>query len=193
MFVRYADFLMSAPDFYKEQAFQKHLTELSKKRERLDLLINNVTKSIAAMKGVTIMNDNEKFEGFKQKLIDDNEQQYGEEVRTKYGDDTVNRSNAKIKGMTKEQYAVVEKLSEEVNEALKAAFEQGDPSNKLAQKACELHKNWLCYFWDSYSKEAHIGVAQMYVDDPRFTAYYDKIIPGCAVFLRDAINIYCGE
>jgi hypothetical protein len=50
----------------------------------------------------------------------------------------------------------------------------------------------LCYYWDSYSKEAHAGVAQMYVDDERFTAYYDKEQPGTAEFLRDAILIYTG-
>lgn len=185
--------IMSVPDFDREKAFQNHLAELNKKRERLDTLIKNVTKSITAMKGETIMNDNEKFEGFKQSLINENEQKYGEEIRKKYGNDAINRSNAKVKGMTKEQYAEVERLSQEVNDMLKTAFEQGDPSSELAQKACELHKNWLCYFWSSYSKEAHIGVAQMYVDDPRFTAYYDKIALGCAVFLRDAVKIYCGE
>ena len=30
----------------------------------------------------------------------------------------------------------------------------------------------------------------MYVDDERFTAYYDKEKPGTAEFLRDAILIY---
>jgi len=93
--------------------------------------------------------------------------------------------------MTSEQYAQVEALSLELNNILKAAFEQGDPAGELAQKACELHKKWLCYFWDHYSKKAHIGVTQMYVDDPRFTAYYDKIAVGCAKFLRDAVLIYC--
>jgi len=43
-----------------------------------------------------------------------------------------------------------------------------------------------------YSKEAHAGVAQLYVDDERFTAYYDKEQPGTAAFLRDAILIYTG-
>jgi hypothetical protein len=47
------------------------------------------------------------------------------------------------------------------------------------------------FTWDSYSSEAHKGLAQMYVDDERFTAYYDNIAPGCATFLRDAIMIYC--
>jgi hypothetical protein len=137
------------------------------------------------------MSDQDKFDNFKQKLIDDNERRYGEEIRAKYGNAAIDRSNSKIKGMTKERYADVERLSLEVNETLKAAFEHGDPSGELAQKACGLHKEWLCCFWDSYSKEAHLGVAQMYVDDPRFTEHYDKIASGCALFLRDAIRVFC--
>ena len=183
--------IITTKDFDGTEALQGHLKALLAKREQLDLLITNVERTIKASKGEMIMNDEEKFEGFIQKKIDDNEQQYGEEIRTKYGDDVVDDSNAKLKGMTKEQYAEVEKLSLEVNETLKAAFEQGDPASELAQKACELHKRWLCYFWNDYSKEAHIGITQMYVDDPRFTAHYDKIAVGCAVFLRDAVLIYC--
>jgi len=132
-----------------------------------------------------------RFENFKQNLINDNEKRYGDEIRDKYGNDVFESSNAKIKGMSKDQYAEVEKLSQEVNGTLKAAFERGDPSSELAQKVCELHKRWLCCFWNNYSKEAHIGVTEMYVDDLRFTEYYDKIVPGCAVFLRDAVKIFC--
>jgi len=125
------------------------------------------------------------------KLIADNEQRYGAEARERYGDEAVDASNARLKGMTPEQLAEVERLSLEVNETLRTAFEQGDPASELAQKSCKLHKQWLCCFWEHYTKEAHIGVAQMYVDDPHFTAYYDTIAPGCAVFLRDALLIYC--
>ncbi len=183
--------IMLSKDFNSMAALQDHLASLLAKRKQLDLLIANVEKSIMAEKGEIIMSDKEKFDGFIEKLIDDNEEKYGEEVRKKYGDDVVDRSNAKVKGITSEQYAQVEALSLELNNILKAAFEQGDPSGELAQKACELHKKWLCYFWDSYSKEAHIGVTQMYVDDPRFADYYDKIALGCAKFLRDAVLIYC--
>lgn len=183
--------IMISGDFDRESALLQHLTALRCKRDQLDTLIRNLEKTIKSAKGQLKMNDNEKFEGFKQKLIDDNERQYGAEVKTTYGEDTVNASNVKIKGMTKEQYVEVEKLSLELNEALKAAYEQGEPAGTLAQKACELHKRWLCYFWPSYSKEAHAGLGQMYVDDARFTAYYDKIAPGCALFLRDALQLYC--
>lgn len=34
---------------------------------------------------------------------------------------------------------------------------------------------------------------KMYVDEPRFKAYYDRDQPGRAEFLRDAILIYTGE
>lgn len=185
--------LLYSQDFDQEKALQDHLNALLQRKEQIELLIENVSKTIGSLKGEIIMSDNEKFEGFKQKLIDENEQKYGKEVREKYGDEAINASNSKIKGMTPEQYAEVEKLSSELNETLKAAFESCNPSGELAQKACELHKKWLCCFWvnGTYSKEVHKALAQGYVDDERFTAYYDKIAPGCAVFLRDAINIYC--
>lgn len=138
------------------------------------------------------MTDKEKFEGFKQKLVDENEDKYGREIREKYGDKAVNESNNKLLNMTDEQYQQFEKLGQEVNETLKAAMETGDPAGSLGQKAADLHRQWLSCSWGSYSKEAHVGVAQMYVDDERFKAYYDKIQEGAAEFLRDAVLTYTG-
>lgn len=183
--------ILASKDFDGLSALESHLTALLARREQLNLLVANVEKTIKTMKGEMIMSDQEKFEGFLQKLVDHNEHQYGEETRAKYGDESVNRSNAKVLNMNKEQFTELERLTEDLNKTLKAAFEQGDPASELAQKACELHKKWLCFYWDDYSKEAHKGVTQMYVDDPRFTAYYDKISPGGAAFLRDAVAIYC--
>ena len=184
--------IVESEDFDITDALHAHLSALLAKRNQLDALITNVQKTLLSTKGEMKMTDKEKFEGFTQQLADDNEKKYGEEIRRKYGDDAVDASHMKIKGMTKEQYAEVEALSAEVNATLKVAFEQGDPAGELAQKACQLHKEWLCYFWDGYTKDAHIGVAEMYVADERFTAYYDKIAVGCAEFLRDAVLVYCG-
>lgn len=138
------------------------------------------------------MTDKEKFEGFKQKLIDDNEKKYGEEARKKYGDDAVNKSNEKVKNMTQEEYEDVTRLENELTATLAEAYKTGDPAGVIAQRAADLHKQWLTYFWSEYSKEAHAGLAQMYVDDERFKAYYDKMKPGTAEFLRDAIYVYTG-
>ncbi|HCS72576.1 MAG TPA: MerR family transcriptional regulator [Clostridiales bacterium] len=173
------------------EALQGHLSALRAKKEQIELLINNVEKTIAASKGEITMSNKEKFEGFKQKLIDENEKKYGKETREKYGGDVVNASNAKMMGLTFEQYEEMQELSQQINNNLKKAFEQGDPSSELAQKVCAMHKEWLGYTWNFYTKEAHIGLAQIYVDDPRFKKYYDDIAVGCAEFLNEAIKVYC--
>ena len=33
-------------------------------------------------------------------------------------------------------------------------------------------------------------MGEMYVGDERFRAYYEAIVPGCAAFFRDALNLY---
>lgn len=182
---------LDGPDFDRGQELLRHRQLLQQRIDRLHRLLGTLDRTLSAMKGEIDMSDKEKFECFKQEMIDKNEKEYGEEARKKYGDSAVDASNKRIKGMSREQYEAVEKLSAELNETLKAAFAQGDPASELAQRACALHKQWLCVYWEHYSPEAHMSVTQMYVDDPRFTAYYDKIAPGCAVFLRDAVKIYC--
>ena len=159
---------------------------LIERKNQIEVLIENVSKTISALEGETIMSDNEKFEGFKKKLVEDNEKAYGKEVREKYGDAALDATNAKISGMSEEQWKMQKELEERINEMLKAAMETGDPACELAQKACDLHRKWLCIFWKdgTYSKTAHRGLAEMYVADERFKAYYEKIANGAAEFFR---------
>ncbi|HWR23986.1 MAG TPA: MerR family transcriptional regulator [Feifaniaceae bacterium] len=182
--------IVSSPSFDGAGALKEHREKLLQKREQLDILIANVEKTIAEAEGRVIMTDQEKFEGFKQRLADENEEKYGKEVREKYGDERVEQSSRIFKNMTKEQYEAFEKLGADILLTLKAAFATGDAGGELAQRAADLHRQWLTFAWGGYSREAHAGVAQMYVDDERFTAYYDKEQPGLAAFLRDAVLVY---
>ncbi|CEG24274.1 HTH-type transcriptional activator TipA [Planococcus massiliensis] len=184
--------IVNDPSFDGPLALKEHRQQLLEKRRQLDLLITNVEKTISAAEGTVKMKDIEKFKGFKQQLIEDNEKQYGEEIRGKYGDAAIDQSNAKMLNMSEEKYAAFERLGQEVLDTLASAVETGDPAGALAQKTAELHKEWLSYTWPTYSKEAHAGLAQMYVDDERFAVYYDKANPGGAEFLRDAIFVYTG-
>jgi len=139
------------------------------------------------------MKDSEKFEGFKKSIIDENEKRYGAEIRSKYGDKAVDESNKKIMGMAEEQYNEFIRLGQRINDLLKQACEIGDPAGRIAQEAAELHRQWLSFTWPEYSSEAHAALAQMYVQDERFREYYDKICPGAAEFLKEAILIYTGK
>ncbi|WP_286231076.1 MerR family transcriptional regulator [Neobacillus mesonae] len=185
--------IITNPSFDARKALTEHRQKLIEKREQLNLLIANVEKTIAHKEGRMEMSDKEKFEGFKKKMIDENEEKYGREIREKYGNETMNRSNAQLLNMTKKEYEEVTALAEQVTKTLAEAMKTGNPAGDLAQKAAELHKKWLTYYWHEYSKEAHAGLAQMYVDDERFKAYYDKEQPGTAEFLRDAILIFTSK
>ena len=183
--------LLYSTDFDSRKALETHLSALLAKRKQIDRLIQNVRKTLEEKKGKYIMNDTEKFEGFKQEMIESNDVHYGQEIREKYGTDTIEASYQKIKNMTNAQHLELERLSQELAEALKTAVSDGNPSSDAARHVCHLHKEWLSFYWPTYTPEAHRNLAQMYVDDERFTQHYDKIVPGGAVFLRDALNIYC--
>jgi len=184
--------IIASPGFDRIKALSEHREKLLEKKEQLNRLLVNLDKTIAAAEGRMTMSNQEKFEGFKKTIVEDNEKKYGKEVRAKYGDEAADKSNTKVLNMTREEYKCAERLAEEIKVTLAEAFRTGDPSGEAAQKAVGLHRRWLCLYWDDYSKEAHANLGNMYVEDERFKAYYDADQPGTAEFLRDAILIYTG-
>lgn len=182
--------IMDQPAFDRIAALENHYDDLLGKRQRIDEILATLEKTIANRKGGAPMNDEEKFEGFKGKMIKENEQKYGEEIREKYGDDTIDASNAKLMGMSREDYIAMTELETEIFSLLEDAYATGNPVSDLAQILAAKHKEWLMYSWSSYSKEAHAGLAEMYVSDERFIAYYDKHVEGGTEFLHDAILIF---
>ena len=183
--------ILGSDDFDRDSSLKRHLKELYNKKDRVDILIKNVEKTIAAMNGETEMSDKEKFKGFTKEMIIQNEKKYGKEVREKYGDEVVDSSNEALTGMSKYDYMKLNRITEEFNKTLIEAVETGDPSGTIAQMACSLHKDWLGFFWADYNKDAHLGLSEMYVADERFKKHYDSIVPGGAEFLRDALAVFC--
>jgi len=176
--------------FDREEAFAEHLRCLKERRVHLDCLIESIAHSLSALRGETEMDNQERFDVFKEEMIEENEQYYGMEIRSRYGDEAVDAANAKLAGTSEEEYLVLEELRRGYEEALQAAFAQGDPSGVLAEKACDLHRRWLSGYYPAYTKGYHRGLAELYVRDERFKATYEKLGKGCAEFFRDAIMIY---
>lgn len=181
-------------DFDILSALYSHLSELENQKKRLDSLITTVKKTILAKKGEEEMSDKERFEIFKENMLQKNEDKYGKEVRTKYGDASMEDSKEKIRGMTEVDYERFQILGEEILLRLKEAVIQGvSPESEEGKRIVLLHKEWLGMTWKTYSKQAHEGLAQMYVLDQRFTDYYDREVAGCAEFLRNAVGFWLGN
>ena len=183
--------IIQAPDFQQKEALESHRVALLQRKLQLDQLLQTVEQTIQSLEEEIPMTNEEKFKGFKEKLIVDNEKQYGEEIRAKYGDETVDASHTKLRNMTQDQYEAMQQLEQQLFARLKEAMQIGDASSDIAMEVAELHKRWLCFNWSKYSKEAHAGLAQMYIADERFTAYYDgRVAPGATQFLYEAILTY---
>ena len=122
--------------------------------------------------------------------VAENEKTYGEETRAAYGDEVVDAANKKYLAMGEAAHLQAEELAVAINEQLRRAMEAGDPAGPEARKLVEMHGRWLRMYWPdgTYTPEAHKGLADGYVADERFQAYYEKIAPGAAQFLRDAIR-----
>ena len=185
--------ILDDPAFDRQAALQSHLTELKDRRARLDELILTVQRTIDNIKGGTKMTDQEKFEAFKRNAVAAMEAAHGAESRQKYGDAEVDRANACVLALTQEEYTAWKALGDEILQALTAAVQAGAaPAGPEGQRIAQLHRRWLSYSWEAYTSQAHAGLAELYVSDPRFTAYYDREVPGCAAFLRDAVRVYTG-
>lgn len=183
--------MVNSSEFDRLKALETHYQHLKSEKERISQLMNTVENTIKIYKEDLTMSKKE-FEGFKKQQIKANEEKYGEEIREKYGDDVIDSSNKKFGNLTQEQYEHIEKLNEEISEALVNAVPEGKPESAEGQRVAELHKEWLIMVWpdDLYSEEAHIGLAQMYTQDERFKKYYEDITEGAADYLYEAIKVF---
>ena len=186
--------ILDDPNFDRQAALEEHLRALSDRRSRLDDLILTVQQTLQEAKGEIMMQDKEKFRAFQKKAVEANEIRYGKEARGCYGDAAVNASNSAFLSMDQEEHRAREALGAEINAALTDAVRSGeDPAGAEGQRIAALHARWLCFGGQKYDPARHAGIAELYPADQRFTDYYDGEVPGCAVFLRDAVKIYTGR
>ena len=183
--------ILDAPSFSRVAALRSQLIALTQQQARLNGLILTIKKAICEIEGGRKMTDEEKFEAFKKKAIQENEVLYGKEVREKYGNAAVNAANERVLSLTERQVLERNALESEILTGLASAIRSGVcPESPEGMRLAELHRRWCAFSLGEYDPRIHVSLAWMYTEDPRFTAYYDRDVPGCAAFLRDAILSY---
>ena len=176
------------PSFDRLAALRGHLAALVAERGRLEQLIQSVQDTIGAEERKEIMSDEKKFEAFKRRAVERNEELHGREIREMYGDAQMDEANAAVMGLTQERYREWTELGREIQGRLEAAVRAGiSPEGEEGREITALHRRWLTVAGSAYDPAKHRGIAELYAADERFTAYYDKTVSGCARFLRDAI------
>ena len=87
------------------------------------------------------------------------------------------------------RYEEWSRLGQEIQNRLEDAVQAGlSPQSEEGRTITDLHRRWLTVTDNRYDPAKHRGIAELYVADERFIAYYDRQVSGCARFLRDAVR-----
>ena len=127
----------------------------------------------------------ERFEVFG----DFNPDDHAAEVEERWGDTDAYRESARrTRSYTKADWQRIKAEGQAAIERVVAAMNAGKPADSIdAMDGAEAHRRQINDAFYECSSEMHVGLARMYVADARFTATYEKIAPGLAQYLHDAI------
>ena len=103
--------------------------------------------------------------------------------------DAYRESARRTKGYTKADWQAIKAEGQAAVDAVVGAMRAGKPADSPeAMDAAEMHRAQIDRWFYPVSSEMHVGLAEMYLADPRFTETYEKIAPGLARYLHDAIK-----
>ena len=112
------------------------------------------------------------------------------EAKQRWGKTTAyKQSQERVKKMTKQDWARINADGEKILQDVVKLLDH-DVHDKAVQEVIARHYNHLRNFYEP-SLEMYKGLAEMYLADPRFTAYFAKYHKALPQFMHDAMGVYC--
>lgn len=176
--------IMGRRDFDLLTALESHKSEIARRIQRLEQLVGTVDDTISYLKGQKEMSQAQFFTG----LTPEQEEAYAREAEQMYDSETVRESNRKWKAYGREKQQAILAEGQQIYLELIAAMPGGADAPE-AQMLVERWRQHMNYFWTP-NLEQLIGLAEGYVNDPRFRANFDAMHPKLAEFVLAAVRIY---
>jgi MerR family transcriptional regulator, thiopeptide resistance regulator len=169
----------------RELLLRQHREFLVTKRARIDAMVASLDAALLRLqKGTAMQPDDVKtlFDGF-------DPAQYEDEAEQRWGHtDAYRESKRRTQRYGKPEWTEIQRAWSEIYQELAALMRAGTPpADPAAQVLVERHRLHIDRWFYPCSIEMHKGLGAMYVADPRFTANLDKVAPGFARYLADAI------
>lgn len=166
--------------------FRRQHTLLQGRMRKLQEMIAAIEFAMEARKVGIQLTPEERFEVFGDFDPDD----YAEEAEQRWGGtDAYAESVRRTNRYTKDDWQRFQAESADWGRRFVALLDAGAPAEGAdAMALAEEHRQQIGRWFYDCSYEIHTGLADMYVADPRFTAYYENLKPGLARYLHDAIH-----
>lgn len=172
-------------------ALRRHLDWLRSEQQRLARQAVSVERTLTArQEGVPVMAE-DMFDGF-------DHTQYQDEVEERWGKDAYARSDAWWRGLSADEKTAFQDETAALARAWASAAESGvDAASDEAQELARRHVAWLGGIPGTPGagaapvREYVVGLADMYVADPRFAKNYGG--EDGATFVRDALHEYAAR
>ena len=180
-------FVMSRPDFSLLEALELHRSALQARAERLDRLIDTVDQTIATIQGEWNMTGKDYFDAF-------DETRYEAEAREKWGHtDQYAESRKKWASYSKEQQDAIKAEGGRLTIRMVSEDPNANPGDPDVQAAVGDYLAYLNEYFYACDASFLRGLADMWVEDPRFAVNYERVREGGAAFVREAVHIYADQ
>jgi DNA-binding transcriptional MerR regulator len=178
--------IMLDPHFNMQVALrdQRELIELKKKR--LTKLLKTIDQTMKKLNQETAMTDKDLYVG----LSKEDEANYTAEAKERWGHTDAWKQSQERYGKLSD--AEKQKIGQAGHDLVKeiASHMPDGAKSEVVQKLIGQHYEALRTFYDP-NTQMYRGLAEMYVGDPRFAAFYEKFTPGLAQFMCDAMVEFC--
>ena len=157
-----------------------------KEKEKFEIILHNIEKTIKTYKGEEIMTIEEKFNGFKKEDLN----KYENQAIEKYGKETIEDSK-------KRQSGKEDVVAERFNEVFRSMAEYKKDGisieeSKVQSRVEDLYNHMNQYAFDC-SVEVFSYIGKGYVHNPEFKSNIDKFGEGVAEYTSKAIEVYCSS
>ncbi|GAA1370490.1 MerR family transcriptional regulator [Catellatospora chokoriensis] len=164
-------------------ALHTHLALLERERERIGRQIESVKTTLRKTEEGEQLMAEEVFDGF-------DHTQYEQEVTERWGREAYQRADRWWRSLSEAEKAAFKQQQLDIARDFAQALLAGRPADSdEVQAITQRHFDWLSIS-PRPTRTHFVGLGEMYVADPRFTANYDRHGTGTAVLVRDAMKVY---
>jgi MerR family transcriptional regulator, thiopeptide resistance regulator len=179
--------ILDQPEFDREHALESHRQELRQRIRQMERLVRTIDRTLQHLKGENEMSSRQLFDGF----TPEEEAAMEQQAMAMYDAETVMNSYARWRSYSEGEK---QRILDEGN-AVYAAFVQAIPKGTGSPEAQACVQHWrehMNYFWTP-TVEQLAGLADLYNEDPKFKANFDKMHPDLANFVHEAVKIYLSK